>query len=206
MLLFRPTLISWHLCIQYVKYIGKSCITLALYHICVRRFMCMRFYVLQPSMQNDYHKNRFAFKCISKQPKTHYSTPHQLCEFFPLLHFTADLLNCCTSSYMLTFKVKNGNSANLKHHKFHDSCTPVLYFSNPVVLSCYLCHHFTTVWPFFHCASRGECLLPCYHRCAEHLRGACRLYLLIICFCMLPVDIPQEAFFSFCTLSLTLCM
>lgn len=109
--------------------------------------MCMRFHVLQPWMPNDYHKNRFAFRCISKQPKTHYSTPHQLCEFFPLLHFTADLLNCCTSFYVLTFKVKNGSSANLKHHKFHDSCTPVLYFSNPVVRSCYLCHHFTTIWP-----------------------------------------------------------
>lgn len=109
--------------------------------------MCMRFHVLQPWMQNDYHKNRFAFRCISKQPKTHYST-HQLCEFFPLLHFTAHLLNCCTSFYMLRFKVKKkkGSSANSRHHKFHGSCTPVLYFSNPVVLSCYLCHHFT-IWP-----------------------------------------------------------
>lgn len=141
--------------------------------------MCMRFHVLQAWMQNDYHKNRFAFRCISKQPKTHYSTPHQLCEFFPLLHFTADLLNCCTSFYMLTFKVKkNGSSANLKHHKFHDSCTPVLYFSNPVVLSCYLCHHFTTIWPI------------------STLLAGESLYLLIICSFMLPVDIPQEAFFS----------
>lgn len=159
--------------------------------------MCMRFHVLQAWMQNDYHKNRFAFRCISKQPKTHYSTPHQLCEFFPLLHFTADLLNCCTSFYMLTFKVKkmaalliwNIINSMTVARQYYISVTQLFYPAICVII----------LRPYdqfnFHFASRGESLSSYYmlfHASSWYTTGGILFCPSVCSYHILQCKLPQR--------------